>query len=101
MPSTPADAKPSFGDSEAALTTAEGASIVPAQVRERSTSFHHTSDFSASRVLRPPLQSVVFFVRFVTRHLEGRKMSGGMLEKYTDRVANARSALIHGFAQRK
>ena len=73
MSSTPVDVDPSFWNSEAALTTVEGTSIAPAQVRERVTPLFQTSDFSASRV-PPPRATCVLFVNLAARALEGRKI---------------------------
>ena len=72
MSDTPADANPSFPESEAALSTVEGTSMVSAQVRERIMPLRQTSDFSPSRVLSPRTTDVLF-VTFVARALGGHK----------------------------
>ena len=102
MSSTPVDANTSFfsQDLEAVLTTVEGTSMTPAQVRECITPLCQTSDFSASRV-PPPRAVCALFVNLAARALEGRKISNDMLRTYTCRDVNAHFALMSGVAPKK
>jgi hypothetical protein len=100
MPSTPADANPSFPESEAAFTTIEGTTTAPAQVEVRIMPLYQASDFSPPRALAPRA-TCVLFVTLAARALEGRKMSGVILKTYTRHDADAHFALMSGVVQKK
>ena len=74
MPDTPADVNPTSSESEAALTSAEGRSMVPVHVRVHIVSLRQTSNFSPSRLrVLLPRATHVLFVIYATRALDGHK----------------------------